>query len=117
MDLFLETEPVPAEAAILYNVNSNVMWTNMRERSSYVPSRSLLGAYLPLFEENIPVDYLHLEEIERGRLSDYKVLYMPFSLTFTAKAASQVAEFVRSGGTVVAEAERLGTMRPVSVGK
>jgi beta-galactosidase GanA len=104
MDLFLETEPVPAEAAILYNVNSNVMWTNMRERSSYVPSRSLLGAYRALFEENIPADYLHIEEIEKGRLSDYKALYMPFSLTFTEAAASQVREFVRSGGTVVAEA-------------
>jgi len=104
MDLFLDAKPVPAEAAILYNVGANVMWTNMRERSSYVPSRSLLGAYRALFEENIPADYLHLEEIEAGRLSEYKVLYMPFSLTFTAKAGAQIAEFVRSGGTVVAEA-------------
>ncbi|NLJ61561.1 MAG: cellulase family glycosylhydrolase [Firmicutes bacterium] len=104
MDLFFEAEPVPAEAAILYNVNSNVMWTNMRERSSYVPSRSLLGAYRALFEENIPADYLHIEEIEKGRLSDYKALYMPFSLTFTEEAANQVRDFVRSGGTVIAEA-------------
>jgi beta-galactosidase len=104
MDLFLDAKPVPAEAAILYNVNANVMWTNMRERSSYVPSRSLLGAYRALFEENIPADYLHLEEMEAGWLPEYKVLYMPFSLTFTAKAGAAVADFVRSGGTVVAEA-------------
>lgn len=104
MDLFLDAKPVPAEVAILYNVNANVMWTNMRERSSYVPSRSLLGAHRALFEENIPADYLHLEEIEAGRLPEYKVLYMPFSLTFTAKAGAAVADFVRSGGTVVAEA-------------
>ncbi len=104
MDLFLDAKPVPAEAAILYNVNANIMWTNMRERSSYVPSRSLLGSYRALFEENIPADYLHLEEIEAGRLCDYKVLYMPFCLTFTAKAGAKIAEFVRSGGTVVAEA-------------
>lgn len=104
MDLFLDAKPVPAEAAILYNVNANVMWTNMRERSSYVPSRSLLGAHRALFEENIPADYLHLEEIEAGRLSAHRVLYMPFSLTFTAKAGEAIAEFVRSGGTVVAEA-------------
>ena len=104
MDLFLEAEPVAAETAILYNVNANVMWTNMREKSSYLPSRSLLGAYRSLFEENIPVDYLHLEEIEAGQLCKYKVLYMPFSLTFTAKAAAAVGQFVHSGGTVIAEA-------------
>ncbi|MEW6227660.1 MAG: beta-galactosidase [Bacillota bacterium] len=103
-ELFLEAKPPKADVAILYNVFSNIMWTAMREKSTYIPSRSMLGAYRPLFEENIPVDYVHLEEVERGDLSRYKVLYMPFSLMVTKKAAGKIAEFVKAGGTVVAEA-------------
>lgn len=103
-DLFLEAKPPKADVAILYNVFSNIMWTAMREKSTYIPSRSMLGAYRPLFEENIPVDFVHVEEVERGALGRYKVLYMPFSLMITKEAARKIAEFVEAGGTVVAEA-------------
>ncbi|MDI7247865.1 MAG: beta-galactosidase [Bacillota bacterium] len=104
MDLFLNAKPPKADVAILYNVFANIMWTAMREKSTYIPSRSLAGAYRPLFEENIPADYVHVEEIEAGALARYKVLYMPFSLMITRKAAQRIAGFVRDGGTVVAEA-------------
>ncbi|HHY31706.1 MAG TPA: cellulase family glycosylhydrolase [Firmicutes bacterium] len=104
MELFLEAKPPKADVAILYNVLANIMWTAMREKSTYIPSRSLAGAYRPLFEENIPADYVHLDEVEQGALARYRVLYMPFSLMVTRKSAERIAEFVRNGGTVVAEA-------------
>lgn len=104
MDLFLDARPPRAEAAILYNVYANIMWTVMREKSSYIPSRSLLGAHRPFYQENIPVDYVHVAQIERGELSRYKVLYLPFSLMLPRRTAAEIAAFVREGGTVVAEA-------------
>lgn len=104
MDLFLVAKPPRAEVAILYNVYAHIMWTLMREKSSYIPSRSLLGAHRPMYERNIPADYIHLEQIEEGQLARYKVLYMPFSLMITRKAAAGIAEFVKAGGTVIAEA-------------
>ncbi|MCR4401965.1 MAG: beta-galactosidase [Firmicutes bacterium] len=104
MELFLDAMPPKADVAILYNVLANIMWTAMREKSTYIPSRSLAGAYRPLFEENIPADYVHLDEISLGALARYKVLYMPFSIMITREAAQRIAEFVWNGGTVVAEA-------------
>ena len=84
MELFLRGKPTRAEAAVCWDVNANVMWECMREKSHYVPSRSYIGAYRALFQEDLPADYVHPQQIAEGKLADYKVLALPFAFALPA---------------------------------
>lgn len=135
--IFAAAQVPQAEAAIVWNNDANILWGCMREKSPYVPSRALLGAYRALFERNFPVDFVHPDQIaalagpQRGGgrgaagagaapalppaqgvlpgpdpidVARYKVIYMPFSIMVRRDVAAGLAEFVKRGGTVVAEA-------------
>jgi beta-galactosidase len=101
---FAEAKAPKAQAAILWSIDSNYMWVCMRQTWGYIPSRSMLGSYRALFYENLPADFIHSDQIINGSLSDYKVLYMPFSLMLPAKAAQRIAEWVYKGGVLIGEA-------------
>ena len=104
MDLFYTGKPTRARAAICWNVLSNIMWVCMRQSWHYVPSRSYIGAYRALYQEHIPADFVHVDQIAAGKLKDYDLLYLPFSFMLSRAAAAGIEEFVREGGVVVAEA-------------
>ena len=48
-------------------------------------------------------DFVSYEQIENGKLRDYKVLVMPFSYVVSPKERERIEEFVRAGGTVIAD--------------
>ena len=48
-------------------------------------------------------DFVSYEQIENGRLRDYKVLVMPFSYVVSPRERDRIEEFVRAGGTVIAD--------------
>jgi len=50
-------------------------------------------------------DFLSYEEIERGKLQegDFSVLFMPYSRAISPGEAKKIREFVRAGGTVIAD--------------
>lgn len=96
--------PLPAEAAVLWNVHANTLWSAMRERWHYVPSRSYVGAYRALYADRVPVDFVHADELEAGLPARHRVLYVPFGLALTGQAADALAAFVRGGGVALAEA-------------
>lgn len=102
--LFLPAQPPKAQAAICWNVLANIMWVVMRERQHYVPSRAYLGAYRALWEERLPVDFLHVDQLASGELASYRLLYLPFALMLSRPAAEGIDRFVRDGGVVLAEA-------------
>jgi len=104
MDLFYAAKPVRARAAICWNVLSNVMWVCMRQPQHYIPSRSTIGAYRALYQEHVPADFIHVDQIASGKLEDYDLLYLPFSFMISRAAATRIEEFVRQGGVVLAEA-------------
>ncbi len=62
-ELFLAARVPQAEAAILWNNDANILWGCLREKSPYVPSRALLGAYRALFEHHFPVDFVHPDQL------------------------------------------------------
>jgi len=106
-DLFVEAEPVKAEVAILYNELSYLKVSRYirRNRSPLIsPRDSIIGVYRALFERNIPVDFIHLEDVIQGILRKYKLLYMPFSIMIYPEACKKIAEFVKNGGIVISEA-------------
>lgn len=104
MELFLAAKPVPAQAAVVYNLWANMVWTGMREFSSYVPSRSLFGAYRSLFEHHHQADFLHIDLLAEGKIDGYKLIYLPFGLAMPPAATGVLRRFVEGGGVVVAEA-------------
>ncbi|HZQ07361.1 MAG TPA: beta-galactosidase [Anaerolineae bacterium] len=104
MEAFANAKPTPAQVAVCWNVYANIMWVCMRQPWHYVPSRSYIGAYKAMYEEHLPTDFVHVDEIASGKLERYRVLYLPFAFAITQAAAKQIANFVQHGGVVLAEA-------------
>ena len=62
---------------------------------------------MPCFPTNVPLDYVHIEGMTAQKLRPYRLVYFPYPLMMPAAAAAELREYVRQGGTLVAEA-RLG---------
>ena len=106
MDLFLNAKPPQAEVGIVYDIYSYIMLACSRERASEIVnivSSALTGTYRALLEENIPVDFIHINDFARGNVKNYKLIFMPFSIMMTSEIAEGVKKFVRQGGKLVAE--------------
>ncbi|MHA2247802.1 MAG: beta-galactosidase [Candidatus Hodarchaeales archaeon] len=102
-DLFLNAKTPRAEVGIVYNIYSYIMLTCSREQSSDSVVSSMAGIYRALLEENIPVDFIHINDFVKGNVDKYKLIFMPFSIMMTSEIASGVKEFVNQGGNLVAE--------------
>ncbi len=102
--LFYNAQPTPAQAAVCWNVNANIMWLCMREKRHYVPSRCYIGAYRALFEQHIPADYVHPDQIAAGELARYKLLALPFAFMLPRASAAALEQWVAGGGVLLAEA-------------
>jgi beta-galactosidase len=113
--LFLKARPVPSEAAVLYNPLMHFVGGRQRAAAYGGPQGevagierdSLLGIHRALFPANIPLDYVHVDDISAQALAQYRLVYFPYPLMMPAEAAGVLKEYVRGGGTLVAEA-RLG---------
>lgn len=137
--LFAAAKPVPADVAIVYNPLSYMVGGRRPASASgpqgeiyAVERNSILGTYRALFPSNIPVDFVHIDQIG-GTLpwqpdlkttangappsaapdakaqgaalySRYKVVYLTYPLMISSNAAAALKEFVRLGGTLVSEA-------------
>jgi len=106
MNVFLNVKSPQAEVGIVYNIYSYIMLACSRERADEIVnivSSSLAGIYRALLEENIPVDFIHIDDFSHGHVKNYKLIFMPFSIMMTSKVAEGIKEFVRQGGKLVAE--------------
>ena len=65
---------------------------------------SWMGPYRALFGQNIPIDYVHADDVGESGISGYKLLYVPYPIMMGERTAQAVARFVEQGGYVVAEA-------------
>lgn len=104
-DLFLKSKPEQAQAALVYNPLSQMVGGAQR-RADYPGGHhdSLIGYYRVFAENNIPVDFIHRQDLEAKDLSQYKLVVLPWSLMLTDEAANGVKKFVDEGGYVAAEA-------------
>lgn len=104
MALFAAATPRRAEAAICWNVYARMMWVCLRQRSSLIPSRSLIGAYKALFAAHLPADFIHIDDIVAERVAGYRFLHLPFGLALPRAASPALGRFVAGGGVLLAEA-------------
>ena len=73
-------------------------------RSGRHRADSLLGVYRALFPPNVPLDYVHINELSERSCAQYKLVFLPYPLMLPEAAAAALTEYVRDGGALVAEA-------------
>jgi beta-galactosidase len=103
METFLEIKPLPAQVAILYNVEAYKLLACLRSQGAELIRKDMFGIYKVLMKENIPVDFIHLSDLNPENLKRYKVIFAPFSISLTEEASNSLEEYIRSGGTLVAD--------------
>jgi len=113
--LFLAARPPKAQVAIVYNPLSHFIggrerataYAGAQGESNGIEMDSLMGVYRALFPRNVPVDYVHIRELSEAVLKQYKLVILPYPLMLPQSSVAPLEEYVRGGGTLVAEA-RLG---------
>ncbi len=101
--LLLESKPVPAQIAIVYNPLAQMVGGEQRGDFDG-HQNSLIGYYRFFVEHNVPVDFIHRRNLEAGDVSQYRLIIVPYPLMFSQKAADGLKKFVNDGGYVAAEA-------------
>jgi len=98
--------PAPAEVAILFNRLSSMVGGSQPSMSKLGNAQrdSLMGLHRAFFEQQIPVDFIHPEDVLQNRLDQYKVVFLPYPVMLSKNLGEGVARYIENGGTVVAEA-------------
>ncbi len=110
--LFLEAKPPSAEIAVVYNPLAHFVGGRQRATAYGGPQGevvgierdSLLGVHRALFTRNVPMDYVHIDTLSRDELRQYKLVIFPYPLMMPESSARALADYVREGGALVAEA-------------
>jgi beta-galactosidase len=109
--LFLDARPLAAEVAIVYNPLSYFVGGRQPQPASGaqgevwgIQQKSMQGFYRALFPSNVPVDFVHIDEIARGKAGAYKLIILPYPLMISEAAGKGLVDYVRSGGALVTEA-------------
>lgn len=79
-----------------------------RRFSSYEATHSRLArardGFMRVVEDlGLQYNFVSYEQIESGELANYKVLLLPESVAMSEREASAIEEFVKAGGTVIAD--------------
>jgi beta-galactosidase GanA len=102
----LNSTPASAQVAILYNRLSYMVGGSQPSMSKLGNAErdSLMGLYNAFYEQNIPVDFVHSEDVVENHLGQYKILFLPFPVMLSQEVAAGVKRYVEAGGMAVAEA-------------
>lgn len=109
MDIFVGSKPIPAQVAILYNIEAHKALACLRAESAEIIRKDIFGIYKALMNLGLSVDFLHLTDLGQN-LSKYKVIFLPFSIALDEKSAKAIENYISNGGTVVADG-RLAWMK------
>ncbi len=101
-----QAEPAPAEVAILYNRLSYMVGGSEPSLSKLGNAErdSLLGLHRVFFDQQIPVDFVSAQDVRDGRISAYKILFLPYAVMLSKHVAEGIRRYVEQGGAAVAEA-------------
>jgi len=109
-DLFLKARPSPAEIAILYNPLSHMVGGQQSFTGEGQTvgvnnlSESLQGVHRAFFERNIPVDFLHVNDLGTPRAAGCRLIIAPYPVQMSQPHVHKLLDYVRDGGTLVTEA-------------
>jgi hypothetical protein len=104
--LFAPLKPRPAHVAIVYDPRSPI-------DASSPGAVWLSTVYRALFEPNIQVDFIHLDEIAAGVVSRYAVVVVGSPSTLPRAAAATLEAHVAAGGAVISGSTPAVTERQV----
>lgn len=93
-DVLYPAKPVRDPVAILYSVSHDIWHSD--QPAAFVEERLLWHA---LRHQHVQPDFLREEDVEAGRLKDYKVLYVTDWCVARA-ASAKIDEWVKAGGVV-----------------
>jgi len=101
--LFLEAQPVRAQAAILWDHANAVASYGMGGQEFLM--QAMQGAYNGLWSHGIPVEFVTPDLLLQGAGEQYRLLLMPFMMLVTESGGKALADYVEGGGTLVAFAK------------
>jgi beta-galactosidase len=98
--------PAPAQVAILYNRLSYMVGgeESSLAKLGNAERDSLMGLHRAFTEQQIPVDFVHPQDVVAGKIDRYKILFLPYAVMLSKDVAEGVKRYVQNGGTAVAEA-------------
>jgi beta-galactosidase len=101
-----QATPAAAQVAVLFNRLSYMVGGAQSSLSKLGNAErdSLMGLHRAFFEEQIPVDFVHPQDVTQNRLGQYKILFLPFPVMLSKDVADGVTRYIENGGTVVVEA-------------
>lgn len=89
--------PVRGEVGLLYVPETQVVdYLLQGEMTSY--TAAMRGAYQGFFDNNIQVDFVHIDDI-----ADYRLLYLPYPIHLKPDTAARIADWVEAGGMLLSE--------------
>ncbi len=100
--VFKKGKPSLSEAGILHNRERVNLLRCALEDNRFL-SRSVTGIYQALWDKNLTVRFVHLDETSLQEMKKFKILYFPFPLSLTNEQAEKVKQYVYSGGILVSE--------------
>jgi beta-galactosidase len=103
---FLETKPAPAPVAIFYDRLSYMVGGTQASLSKLGNAErdSLMGLHRAFLERHIPVDFVNSADIAGDKVSQYRILFLPYAVMLSKSAAAGIKRYIENGGTAVAEA-------------
>jgi beta-galactosidase len=101
--LFVSSEVVPAQVAILVDENRFQFMAGSRSHALHLLQANLRGHYARLFELGIAVDFVESGLARPGDLDQYKAVILPLPLTVSSAEAALVDGYVAGGGTLISE--------------
>lgn len=107
VDLFKNAKPLKARVAVFYNHANEILSLiegSPLYRMQEAPIQSLIGVYKALISNGIDVDFISAQQIRNNSLSDYEMLYLPYSYALDCDVQEIVKNFVNCGGKLWAEA-------------
>lgn len=107
LDAFPElvtSRPVPPKAGLLLSRHTALL-TCAADRNMDLYATALRGAYRAFHDQNVPLTFLHEDQLSDARVPEgIEYLYWPMPLMADRSLAVALIDFVRGGGTLVAEA-------------
>ena len=85
------------EAAVINNLDGE--WQKRQDDVA----EALSGCYLALLRAHIPARFVDIDQLKRGELSQYPVLYAPVSYALDDEGVAALKNYIKQGGTLWAD--------------
>jgi beta-galactosidase len=85
------------EAAVINNLDGE--WQKRQDDVE----EALSGCYLALLRAHVPARFVDIDQLKRGELSQYPVLYAPVSNALDDAGVAALKDYVKAGGTLWAD--------------